>query len=137
VGRRATRPVRAALPHPVTGRRGPEPGRRGGVVCRRSPVVRPGLTDPREAEQAAGRSAPMNPGRPVPVRSPFAVVSSATGLASDHTRDGPARNPRRPFGPAHSLLIGRRSTAPRAGPPAQCGRVAAPGSAVDTSPLDS
>jgi len=84
-------------------------------------VVRPGLTDPREAEQAAGRSAPMNPGRPVPVRSPlrsrarppvWRAITRGTGQPG--TPAAPSGLPiaclsaadRQPLGPDHPLSAG-------------------------------
>ena len=95
--------------------------RAGAGSCRRSPVVRPGLTDPREAEQAAGRSAPMNPGRPVPVRSPlrsrgrppvWRAITRGTGQPG--TPAAPSGLPRaclsaadrQPLGPDHPLSAG-------------------------------
>ena len=82
-------------------------------------MVRPGLTDPREAEQAAGRSAPMNPGRPVPVRSPslsrarppvWRAITRGTGQSG--TPAAPSGLPtaclsaadRQPLGPDHPLM---------------------------------
>ena len=53
----------------------------------------------RRSAQPAGTAARRS-GRPVPVRSPRRSTSSATGLASDHTRHGPASTPFRfPAGP--------------------------------------
>jgi hypothetical protein len=88
------RPVRAALPHSVSGRRGPEPGRGLAAGARWSGR---GLTDPREAEQAAGRSAPMNPGRPVPVRSPLRSRARPPVQRAITRGDGPDRNPPPPL----------------------------------------
>ena len=75
----------------------------------------------------------MNPGRPVPVRSRCGRELGHRSGERSH-RDGPARNPRRSFGPPTAALRLRRvPPAPTPGGP-QCSPPPSPHPAAETAP---